>query len=135
MLFVHYSCAPMNYHLVGTGQQQKVPPGTWYETLTSNRNSSNPPPPLYRPQNGCTEQWVLWAPDIFFLGTQQGEYLTLSVYTQNTQNFVENSKMDERHKREVVAMQQCQWPEVCRGTGCKNPGRCKQVPNLELTRK
>ena len=21
------------------------------------------PPPLYRPQNGCTEQWVLWAPE------------------------------------------------------------------------
>ena len=24
------------------------------------------PPPLYRPQNGCTEQRVLWAPDILF---------------------------------------------------------------------
>ena len=24
------------------------------------------PPPLYRPQNGCTEQWVLWAPEILF---------------------------------------------------------------------
>ena len=23
-------------------------------------------PPLYRPQNGCTEQWVLWAPEILF---------------------------------------------------------------------
>ena len=22
-------------------------------------------PPLYRPQNGCTEQWVLWAPPRF----------------------------------------------------------------------
>ena len=22
-----------------------------------------PPPPFYRPQNGCTEQWVLWAPE------------------------------------------------------------------------
>ena len=21
------------------------------------------PPPLYRPQNGCTDQWVLWAPE------------------------------------------------------------------------
>ena len=20
-------------------------------------------PPLYRPQNGCTEQWVLWVPE------------------------------------------------------------------------
>ena len=28
-----------------------------------------PPPPLYTPQNGCTEQWVLWvpkAPEILF---------------------------------------------------------------------
>ena len=25
-----------------------------------------PPIPLYRPQNGCTEQWVLWAPEILF---------------------------------------------------------------------
>ena len=23
-------------------------------------------PPLYRPQNGCTEPWVLWAPEILF---------------------------------------------------------------------
>ena len=45
MLFAHHSCGPVNYHLVGTGQQQKVPPGTWDETLTSNRNSSSRSPP------------------------------------------------------------------------------------------
>ena len=37
----------------------------------------------------------------FVLGRRQGEifFLTLCVYTQNTQNFVENSKMDETHKK------------------------------------
>ena len=35
----------------------------------------------------------------FVLDIQQGKiFLTLCVYTQNTQNFVENLKMDEKHK-------------------------------------
>ena len=59
---------------------------------------------LYRPQNGCTEQWVLWAPEapeILFYAYGRGKFfcLTLCVYTQNTQNFVENPKMDEKHKK------------------------------------
>ena len=59
------------------------------------------PSPLYRPQNGCTEQWVLCAPEILFLAYGRGKFfcLTLCVFTQNTQNFVENSKMDEKHKK------------------------------------
>ena len=34
-------------------------------------------PPLYRPQNGCTEQWVLWvpeAPEILFRHTAGGNF-------------------------------------------------------------
>ena len=55
-MFVHYTCGPTNYHLVGTGQQQKVPSGTRYETLTSNRNSSNPPPPPIRTSKQSPER-------------------------------------------------------------------------------
>ena len=56
---------------------------------------------LYRPQNGCTGQWLLWAPEILFYAYGRGKFfcLNLCVYTQNTQNFVENSKMDEKHKK------------------------------------
>ena len=56
MLFVHYSSGPMNYHLVGTGQQQKVPLGTRYETLTPNRNNSTPPVPGGRPSPPSDER-------------------------------------------------------------------------------
>ena len=51
------------------------------------------PPPLQTPK------WVFWAPEILFSAYGRGEFfsLTLCVYTQNAQNFVENSKMDEKH--------------------------------------
>ena len=56
---------------------------------------------LYRPQNGCTEQWVLWAPEvpeILFQEYGRGKFfcLTLYVYTQNSQNFVEISKIQKK---------------------------------------
>ena len=57
---------------------------------------------LYRRQNSYTEQWVLWAPEILFYAYGRGISfcLTLCVCTQHTQhNFVENSKMDEKHKK------------------------------------
>ena len=31
---------------------------------SSSRPNPKAPPPLDRPQNGCTEQWVLWAPEV-----------------------------------------------------------------------
>ena len=42
----------------------------------------------------------------FVLGIWQGGIfcLTLCVYTQNTQNFVENSKMDEKHKKRILTL-------------------------------
>ena len=68
------------------------------------RGGATPPPPLYRPQNGCTEQWVLRAPEapeILFFACFRGYFfcLTRCVYTQKTQNFVENLRMDEKHKK------------------------------------
>ena len=55
----------------------------------------------------CEEQSVLWAPevpDIFFSADGRGKLfcLTLCVYTQNIQIFVENSKMDEKHKKRIL---------------------------------
>ena len=46
----------------------------------------------------CQEQWILWAPEIWFQVDGRGIFfcLTPCVYTQN---FVENSKMDEKHKK------------------------------------
>ena len=71
--------------------------------------------PLYRTQNGCTEQWVLWAPEapeILFQAHTTGKFfcsifllfvfvccLLLCVYTKNSQSFVEKTKMDEKHKK------------------------------------
>ena len=63
---------------------------------------------LYGPQNCCTEQCALSAPEapqILFQAYGRGNFfcLTLCVCTQNTQNFVENSKMAEKHKKGYVA--------------------------------
>ena len=32
---------------------------------------------LYRPQNGCTDQWVLWAPEILFYAYGRGKCFVL----------------------------------------------------------
>ena len=63
------------------------------------------PPPLYGPQNCRTEQCALSALEILFQAYGRGNFScsTLCVYTQNTQNFVENSKMAEKHKKGYVA--------------------------------
>ena len=79
-------------------------PPTMGGVLPARTRPQAPPPPPYRPQNGCTEQWVLWAPaalEILFQAYGRGKFfcLTVCVYTQSTQNFVENSKMDEKHKK------------------------------------
>ena len=58
----------------------------------------------YGPQNCRTEQCALSAPEapqILFQAYGGGEFFcsTPCVYTQNTHNYVENSKMAEKHKK------------------------------------
>ena len=84
---VHYARGPI---LVGTRPQRGGGGGT---------------PPLFGPQNCRTEQCALSAPEapqILFQAYGGGGGFFCStpcVYTQNTQNFVENSKMAEKHKK------------------------------------
>ena len=67
------------------------------------RGGVTPHPPLQTPKwlYGTMGFVGARAATDFVLGIRQGEFfcLTLYVYTQNTENFVENSKMDENHKK------------------------------------
>ena len=42
-----------------------------------------------------------WYKHTIFLASRRGFFFTLCFCTQNTQNFVENSKMAENHKKEI----------------------------------
>ena len=59
---------------------------------------------LHGPQNGCVGQWILWALDaqeILFWAYGRGSTFVFTTcgYTQNAENFVQNSKMGEKHKK------------------------------------
>ena len=67
------------------------------------KGGGSPAPPLQIPKwlYGTMGFVAPEAPEILFLAYGRGKFLclTLCVYTQNTQNFVDNSKMDEKHKK------------------------------------
>ena len=76
---------PLRAHEIGDGREMAddVVRGLWGEVRVTVRHRSGlstgadpgrdptpkgggAPPPFDRPQNGCTEQWVLWAPEILW---------------------------------------------------------------------
>ena len=85
------------------GRRPISPSGLFVRTRPQGGGDPPPPPLLQAPK------WLYGTMGLvgtggaadFVLRIRQGEIfcLTLCVYTQNTQNFVENSKMDEKHKK------------------------------------